>query len=230
MPVKRPCLLSCFFLWAFFRGKPSILSYFVLIAAGLCVFGCNSKSAIRSTDIRRYIAPKEKTLSPSDIAQPTRRPTEKRAREIEYDLPAGWTELSGPSGMRLATLAIGDGQEVSIIPAAGTLRSNVERWQKQLDADATAETIAGLVDAAMAKAGSVDVQGKKATVVLLTQSGEEAGDDVEAILGGMLPMTEEMTLFVKFKGDSVVAKKEQKKFLKFMASLQMSAAESVGAE
>jgi hypothetical protein len=132
--------------------------------------------------------------------------------------------------MRLATLAIGDGQEVSIIPAAGTLRSNVERWQKQLDADATAETIAGLVDAAMAKAGSVDVQGKKATVVLLTQSGEEAGDDVEAILGGMLPMTEEMTLFVKFKGDSVVAKKEQKKFLKFMASLQMSAAESVGAE
>jgi len=82
----------------------------------------------------------------------------------------------------------------------------------------------------MAKAGSVDVQGKKATVVLLTQSGEEAGDDVEAILGGMLPMTEEMTLFVKFKGASVVAKKEQKKFLKFMASLQMSAAESVGAE
>jgi hypothetical protein len=129
--------------------------------------------------------------------------------------------------MRLATLAIGDGQEVSIIPAAGTLRSNVERWQKQLDADASAETISSLVDSAMEKAGSVDVQGKKATVVLLTQSGDEAGDDVEAILGGMLPMTEEMTLFVKFKGASAVAKEEQKKFLQFMASLRMSAAESV---
>lgn len=199
----------------------------VLIVASLCVSGCNSKAAIRSTDIRRYIAPKEKTLSPADIARPTRRPAGERPSEIEYDLPAGWTELSGPTGMRLATLAIGDGQEVSIIPAAGTLRSNVERWQKQLDADASAETISSLVDSAMEKAGSVDVQGKKATVVLLTQSGDEAGDDVEAILGGMLPMTEEMTLFVKFKGASAVAKKEQKKFLQFMASLRMSAAESV---
>ena len=193
----------------------------------MCGYGCNSKSAIRSTDIRRYIAPKEKTLSPADIAQPTRPPAGKRSSEIEYDLPAGWTELSGPTGMRLATLAIGDGQEVSIIPAAGTLRSNVERWQKQLDGDASAETISSLVDAAMEKAGSVDVQGKKATVVLLTQAGDEAGDDVEAILGGMLPMTEEMTLFVKFKGASEIAKKEQKKFLQFMASLRMSAAESV---
>ncbi|MBT6642781.1 MAG: hypothetical protein HOB45_06515 [Planctomycetaceae bacterium] len=199
----------------------------VLTVASLCVSGCNSKAAIRSTDIRRYIAPKEKTLSPAAIARPTRRPAGERPSEIEYDLPAGWTELSGPTGMRLATLAIGDGQEVSIIPAAGTLRSNVERWQKQLDADASAETISSLVDSAMEKAGSVDVQGKKATVVLLTQSGDEAGDDVEAILGGMLPMTEEMTLFVKFKGASAVAKKEQKKFLQFMATLRMSAAESV---
>ena len=193
----------------------------------MCGYGCNSKSAIRSTDIRRYIAPKEKTLSPADIAQPTRPLAGKRSSEIKYALPAGWTELSGPTGMRLATLAIGDGQEVSIIPAAGTLRSNVERWQKQLDGDASAETISSLVDAAMEKAGSVDVQGKKATVVLLTQAGDEAGDDVEAILGGMLPMTEEMTLFVKFKGASEIAKKEQKKFLQFMASLRMSAAESV---
>jgi hypothetical protein len=132
--------------------------------------------------------------------------------------------------MRLATLAIGDGEEVSIIPAAGTLRSNVERWQKQLNAEASTETITGLVDAAMAKAGSVDVQGKKATVVLLTASGDEVGDDVEAILGGILPMTEEMTLFVKYKGSSVIAKKEQKKFLAFMASLRIAAAETVPVE
>ena len=135
----------------------------------LLVSGCNSKAAIRSTDIRRYVAPKEKTLSPGDIAQQTRRPNEKQPSEHRLrNFLAGWSELSGPTGMRLATLAIGDGEEVSIIPAAGTLRSNVERWQKQLNAEASTETITGLVDAAMAKAGSVDVQGKKATVVLLT--------------------------------------------------------------
>jgi hypothetical protein len=87
-----------------------------------------------------------------------------------------------------------------------------------------------LVDAAMAKAGSVDVQGKQATVVLLTESGDEVGDDVEAILGGILPMTEEMTLFVKYKGSSVIAKKEQKKFLEFMASLRIATAKSVPVE
>ena len=208
----------------------SVVLGFGLVLVVLLVSGCNSKAAIRSTDIRRYVAPKEKTLSPGDIAQQTRRPNEKQPRNIDYKLPAGWSELSGPTGMRLATLVIGDGEEVSIIPAAGTLRSNVERWQKQLNAESSTETITGLVDAAMAKAGSVDVQGKQATVVLLTESGDEVGDDVEAILGGILPMTEEMTLFVKYKGSSVVAKKEQKKFLAFMASLRIATAKSVPVE
>ena len=208
----------------------SVVLGFGLVLVVLLVSGCNSKAAIRSTDIRRYVAPIEKTLSPGDIAQQTRRPNEKQSRNIDYELPAGWSELSGPTGMRLATLVIGDGEEVSIIPAAGTLRSNVERWQKQLNAESSTETITGLVDAAMAKAGSVDVQGKQATVVLLTESGDEVGDDVEAILGGILPMTEEMTLFVKYKGSSVIAKKEQKKFLAFMASLQIATAKSVPVE
>ena len=127
--------------------------------------------------------------------------------------------------MRLATLAIGDGedrgQEISIIPALGTMRSNVERWQKQLDKDASAEEIADLVDKAMAKAGSVDVQGQKATVVLLAQASADGGEDSESILGGMLPLDESKTLFVKFRGPVEIARKEQKKFIAFMASLRM---------
>tara|TARA_Y100000766_G_scaffold184822_1_gene158694 strand:+ start:2644 stop:3051 length:408 start_codon:yes stop_codon:yes gene_type:complete len=126
--------------------------------------------------------------------------------------------------MRLATLAIGDredGQEISIIPALGTMRSNVERWQKQLDKDASAGEIADLVDKAMAKAGSVDVQGQKATVVLLAQASVDGGEDSESILGGMLPLDESKTLFVKFRGPIEIARKEQKKFIAFMASLRM---------
>jgi hypothetical protein len=37
-------------------------------------------------------------------------------------------------------------------------------------------------------------------------------------------------LFVKYKGSSVIAKKEQKKFLAFMASLRIAAAETVPVE
>ena len=125
--------------------------------------------------------------------------------------------------MRLATLAIGgeEGQEISIIPASGTTRSNVERWQKQLDEEASSEEIADLVDKAMAKAGSVDVQGKKATVVLLTEATSNDEKDTESILGGMLPMDDSNTLFVKFRGPTEIARKEQKKFIAFMASLRM---------
>lgn len=190
----------------------------------VCVLGCGSDTAIRSTDVRRYSAPKEKTLSADDIAQAGRQTSRpQQSRQIDYTLPEGWTEVSGPSGMRLATLAIGgeEGQEISIIPASGTTRSNVERWQKQLDEEASSEEIADLVDKAMAKAGSVDVQGKKATVVLLTEATSNDEKDTESILGGMLPMDDSNTLFVKFRGPTAIARKEQKKFIAFMASLRM---------
>ena len=198
--------------------------YIGLVAVLVCVLGCGSDTAIRSTDVRRYSAPKEKTLSADDIAQAGRQTSRpQQSRQIDYTLPEGWTEVSGPSGMRLATLAIGgeEGQEISIIPASGTTRSNVERWQKQLDEEASSEEIATLVDKAMAKAGSVDVQGKKATVVLLTEATSNDEKDTESILGGMLPMDDSNTLFVKFRGPTEIARKEQKKFIAFMASLRM---------
>ncbi len=207
------------------RGASSVLQVFVLTVVAACVSGCGPDAAVKSTDIRRYVVPKEKTLSADDIAQANRQSTGlNQSRQINYTLPEGWAEVSGPSGMRLATLAIGDGkdgQEISIIPASGTNRSNVERWQKQLDKDASAEEITDRVDRAMAKAGSVDVQGQKATIVLLTQSVEDDEKVGESILGGMLPMDESRTLFVKFRGPAEVARKEQKRFVAFMASLRL---------
>ena len=212
------------------RGNVSALWGFVLLTMASCISGCGSDASIRSSDIRRYTAPTEKTLSAENIAQVNPQTTEgqtsgrERSRKIDYTLPEGWVEVSGPSGMRLATLTIGDvndGQEISIIPASGTNRSNVERWQKQLDKDASAEEIADRVDKALATAGSVDVQGQKATVVLLTQSIDDDEKDAESILGGMLPMDASNTLFVKFRGPTEIARKEQKKFMAFMASLRL---------
>ena len=207
------------------RGASSVLQVFVLMVVAACVSGCGPDAAVKSTDIRRYVVPKEKTLSADDIAQANRQSTGLTpSRQINYTLPEGWAEVSGPSGMRLAALAIGDGkdgQEISIIPASGTNRSNVERWQKQLDKDASTEEIADRVDSAMAKAGSVDVQGQKATVVLLTQSVDDDEKEAQSILGGMLPIDESNTLFVKFRGPTEIAQKEQKNFIAFMASLRL---------
>lgn len=207
------------------RGASSVFQVFVLMVVAACVSGCGPDAAVKSTDIRRYVVPKEKTLSADDIAQENRQSSGlNQSRQINYTLPDGWTEVSGPSGMRLATLAIGDGkdgQEISIIPASGTNRSNVERWQKQLDKDASAEEIADRVDRVMAKAGSVDVQGQKATVVLLTQSVDDDEKEAQSILGGMLPIDESNTLFVKFRGPTEIAQKEQKNFIAFMASLRL---------
>jgi len=198
------------------------------MVAGL-LSGCTAESAIRPGDVRRYTAPREKIAPATALAaigRPAGPATE--SPRVSYTLPEGWSELAGPAGMRLATLAIGDpaaGQEVTIIPASGTLRSNVERWQKQLDAEASPEVITQTVDRALAEAGSVDVEGRKATVVLLEAAAPpdqaESDPPAEAILGGVLPLEDGKALFVKFRGGADVARRERANFLKFVASLRM---------
>jgi hypothetical protein len=121
--------------------------------------------------------------------------------------------------MRLATVTIGDpaeGREVTVIPASGSLRSNVERWQKQL-ADDDAASVADAVDRALTDAETVDVDGTEATVVLLVAAPAADG---EAILGAMVPLDDTSSLFVKFKGKADVALRERSNFTRFVSSLR----------
>jgi hypothetical protein len=121
--------------------------------------------------------------------------------------------------MRLATVTIGDpaeGREVTVIPASGSLRSNVERWQKQLAGD-DAASVADAVDRALTDAETVDVDGTEATVVLLVAAPAADG---EAILGAMVPLDDNSSLFVKFKGKADVALRERSNFTRFVSSLR----------
>jgi len=206
-----------------------LLAFFAAAMVAGLLTGCRAESAIRPGDVRRYTAPREK-IAPATALSAMGRPAAaaSEASRVSYTLPDGWSELAGPAGMRLATLAIGDpaaGQEVTIIPALGTLRSNVERWQKQLDAEASPEVITRTVDRALAEAGSVDVAGRQATVVLLEAAAPaeptESDLPAEAILGGVLPLEDGKALFVKFRGGADVARRERANFLKFVASLRM---------
>lgn len=193
---------------------PLVIAAYAAALAG----GCTPATDVRPGDIRTYSVAK---TAPS--ATPAVRPTP-RSDAIRYDVPAGWSDR-GASGMRLATLAIGDpadGLEVTVIPAAGTLRSNVDRWQGQLDANAPAADRQAAVERAIAAAEAVDVGGTPATVVTLFDAAAAAAPDApgQAILGAMIPVADDAALFAKFKGDAAVARRERDAFIRFVASLR----------
>jgi hypothetical protein len=193
-----------------------------LAILGLAVVaGCGDEAAIRPGDIRTYAAPRP-AVSPAVAATrgPAAAAPTTSAAPLRYELPDGWVD-AGASGMRLATVTIGEpaeGREVTVIPASGSLRANVERWQGQLGS--TAEATSAAVDQALAEAEALDVDGTRATVVLLVDEAAAAAGDGQAILGAMVPIDESKALFVKFKGDAAIARRERENFTRFVSSLR----------
>lgn len=125
--------------------------------------------------------------------------------------------------MRLASLAIGPPGvgEVTVIPASGTLESNVARWVGQLDEAADETTRNEKAAAAIAAAEAIDVDGTKAvSVLLLDATAESADTGGQAILGAMIPVEGSSALFVKFKGDAGIARRERENFSRFVASIR----------
>ena len=188
-------------------------------AVALGLVGCGDDAAVRPGDIRSYTAPRTTAPPIASAARVEGGAERPSATRLRYDLPDGWVDGSGPSGMRLATVTIGDpaeGREVTVIPASGSLRNNVERWQKQL-AGNDAASVADAVDRALTDAETVDVDGTEATVVLLVAAPAADG---EAILGAMVPLDDTSSLFVKFKGKADVALRERSNFTRFVSSLR----------
>lgn len=183
--------------------------------------GCGSPADVRPGDVRTYSVPRP-SVTAAPPAPTTARGTPRAG--VRYEVPPGWSDR-GASGIRLATLAIGDpaaGHEVTVIPAAGTLRGNVERWQGQLDAATSEAERSAAVDRVLAAAETVDVAGTSATVVALFDAAAAAGPDAagQAILGAMIPVDDGAALFVKFKGDAAVARRERDAFVAFVRSLR----------
>jgi hypothetical protein len=184
------------------------------VAALLVSGGCGREADIRPGDIRTYTIPRDAEPPPVVAAPPE---TPAAAAGLTFDVPDGWSD-AGASGMRLTTLLIGDPadkREVTVISASGTLEGNVDRWQGQLDPEATADERAAAVAKALTDAEKVDVGGTPANVVTLTDASGR-----QAILGAMIPRGDASALFVKFKGDAAVAKAEREKFVRFVASIR----------
>jgi hypothetical protein len=190
------------------------------------VAGCVRDADIHPGDIRTYAIPKD--AEPSSLASAAPEARSAEGPRVRYEVPEGWTD-AGRSGMRLATLLIGDPadkREVTIIPASGTLEVNVERWQGQLDPESTDDARRKAAAAAIDAGEPVEVAGQPATVVLLRSSAagkgaDDAPDGGEAILGAMIPVDESSALFVKFKGDAAVAICERERFIRFVSSIRL---------
>lgn len=186
--------------------------------------GCDDPTELRPGDVRVYEAAKELAReTPAGAAAVTPpAPAASGGLAVRYEPPPGWTDRGG-SGMRLASLAIGaadDGHEVTIIPAAGTLEANVSRWVGQLDPAAGSEALAERTTAALAAAQEVEVDGTKATIVLLSTGADPESRDGEAILGAAIPLDDRSSLFVKFKGPAEVARRERDNFIRFVSSIR----------
>jgi hypothetical protein len=189
------------------------------LLALLAVAGCGDSTAIRPADVRVYTAAKQAVRT--DLSTPrdaARQESGGAARlAIRYESPPGWTDRGG-SGMRLATLLIGDagaGHEVTVIRAAGSLESNVARWLGQLDPDAAPDTLAEQAAAALSAAETLPVGSAEATLVQLVDESAPEG-----ILAGVIPLDDDSSLFVKFKGPTVVARSELEHFKQFLASIR----------
>lgn len=183
--------------------------------------GCRPAADVRPDDIRTSTVPRnaEPVLVAAGAGEATpSAATAPLAGGVRYEVPEGWTD-GGATGMRLATLLIGDPadtREVTVIPASGTLEGNVVRWLGQLDPTAEAASLEERAAAAITAAETIDVEGTPATVVLLR--GGADGD--QAILGAMIPREGAGALFVKFKGDASVALRERERFTRFVSSIR----------
>jgi hypothetical protein len=196
-----------------------------LAAVAVVACGCGDAADVRPGDVRTYTVPRA-LAPPALAARPSATPGGGPAAaglRLRYEVPEGWSDL-GADGMRLATLAIGDpaaGRQVTVIPASGTLRGNVERWQGQLESAADAPARAAAVDAAIEAAETVAVDGRDATVVWLPDAAAAADDTAgRAILGAVIPLDESRSLFVKYLGDAAVARRERERFVAFVRSLR----------
>lgn len=182
--------------------------------------GCQDPSAIRPDDIRHSTVPR--------VAAPTAGSASRDATaagpRLRYVVPEGWTDKGG-GGLRLTTLSIGaekEGHEVTVIPAAGTLESNVTRWQAQLEPNQDATAADTAVRAALAAAETVDVDGTQASVVMLG-GGAATGASADAsrvILAAMIPLDDTAALFVKYSGVEAVARRERERFVEFVRSIR----------
>lgn len=137
--------------------------------------------------------------------------------QIEYKLPAGWTEQP-PSQMRAASFAVAgtEGQmaDVSVIPLpglGGRELENVNRWRGQVSLPPITPAELGI------QAEKVEIAGGPASLFDMTGTAEGSSKKAR-ILAAMLDHNG-MTWFFKITGDDALVAAQKPAFIEFLKSV-----------
>jgi hypothetical protein len=152
---------------------------------------------------------------------PRKQVKEPEESPVKYTVPEGWKD-QGPSGMRIASFAIGDEStkgEVTVIIAGGDRLSNVERWQGQLNS--AAEVEANKASASQAIESATKIQSAKGIEGQLYSLLGPEGDEQPAMLAAILPSGQgDSSVFVKLTGNAQLAEENREKLIAFISSLE----------
>ncbi len=150
------------------------------------------------------------------------KPSEPAADEaespLEYKLPEGWV-VGEKKMMRLASFQIGTADapaELTVIPAGGDLRGNVERWLGQIRSTPPSNED---VDKALEAAEKLKVFGRDSTRYQLTS--DQAGDTANAIDATIVPLEDGFSLFIKATGPKHVITAQRERIGQFLDSLKL---------
>jgi hypothetical protein len=209
-------LLSRFFVRSPNRWWVTVFSLAVLL------IGCN-RDEVTVHRVAKQEPPPAQSASPSPGQMPPSgmvSPHDMSAMslpQIEYRLPAGWTERPA-SQMRAASFAVagneGQTADVSVIPLpglGGRELENVNRWRGQV----------GLPPITPAELGSqaekVEIAGESASLFDLTGTAEGSSKKAR-ILAAMLDHNG-MTWFFKMIGDDALVAAQKTAFVEFLKSV-----------
>jgi hypothetical protein len=169
-------------------------------------------------DIRAYTAPKESPKAIPSLSESSAGADAPMGQSgPTWTLPAGWEELPG-SGMRYATIRMGEGEdapEIRVTPLgamAGEPLANVNRWLSQL----------GQPPIGPAQLGdfmrTIEVGDAMADRVRLV--GTDAGDETMEILAAIVPHGDRVWFFMAMDTQARLAPRADK-FDDFLGSIRM---------
>jgi hypothetical protein len=133
--------------------------------------------------------------------------------EPNWQVPAGWQEVSGGQFLVAKFTLTGDGGATAAVNVSsssgdgGGLAANVNRWRGQLGLQPDTE---------MLQPPQIDVAGGKASVVDI--SGTDARNGQPARLVGIIVSLPDQTWFYKLMGDAKVVESQKDAFTQFVQS------------
>ena len=159
--------------------------------------------------------PPPTTTSQRQASEPDERLKSKR--------PEGWRD-GKKSSMRWASFRVGpeDAEaEVTVIPAGGDTRGNVERWIGQIRAEVNDE----IVDLAMKNAKNLEVGGRDAQRFILEGDGaseadRDGGPSGQSIDATIVPLEETFSLFIKMTGPTKTVNDQHDALTAYLESLE----------